>query len=378
MHKMSFLFLSWVLFSQRSGKCAAFRPRTQYTSSRRQELPVPDRAQTSRKTRFAVQQRNDCELIRSKSSFLTTLWQIPAEEAEISITTEQEAESQVSQILKGWNGIVTGKSIDSAKVRTFLFASPADLIGTLAMIPLLIEAFRTAVTGQFQQHAASYQLCVIASILCCFSHAQMSFDTPRDWRAPRLAEPRTVYEFSYLYLIPFSWLLWRITPTFPVSFECADTLMCSVLTLVTFYGFFYPFYGLRQFDQINGPLAPSSLDYQEKAKLLCTGNIAINGLACLFVPFAWSICLQGTEWWNRVQDLHPSQGAFLGVSVLVAILGDMSGNWLLRVKEFGIIRDYNAIVAMGIVSNFLLLLFPEILFNSFYIGGVSEIGFYWE
>ena len=60
-------------------------------------------------------------------------------------------------------------------------------------------------------------------------------------------------------------------------------------------------------------ILPSSPAYQKQAQLYLTGNAVINGLACLFIPFAWTLTIRGTEWWDRVQTLHPNQQAFLGL-----------------------------------------------------------------
>jgi hypothetical protein len=152
---------------------------------------------------------------------------------------------------------------------------------------------------------------------------------------------------------------------------------------VTLYGFLYGFYGKKLLQDANtegyeGILIPSDPDYQAQAQLYLTGNIAINGLACLFLPFAWTVAFRGTEWWDRVQTLHPNEAAFLGVSILVASLGDVAGNFLLRMQELKVFRSESAIVVCGITSNLVLLLFPEIIFNTLHSSGVSEVGFYWE
>ena len=62
----------------------------------------------------------------------------------------------------------------------------------------------------------------------------------------------------------------------------------------------------------------------------------------------------------------------------MATVGDVSGNFLLRLKEFNIVKSQPLIVVMGILSNVWLLLFPEIVFNILYTAGISEVGFYWE
>lgn len=293
--------------------------------------------------------------------------------------SESESIDQWTDIWNGWNDLISGDSIDTTKVSDY-WRSPSDVVATLAMLPLTIEAFRTALTGTFDE--GSYLVCAAVTLFCAIAHLQMTLNTPRDFRAPRLAEPRTVYEFSYLYLFAFSWFLWRVNlaSALPAP-EALDGIGIFGLCAVTLYGVLIPLYSRSLLDQPfeQSGLEPSPDNYREQAKLLCTGNIVINVLACLFLPFVVTLCLwRGSEWWDRVQVLHEHQAAFMGVSLLVAILGDMSGNALLRIKEFGIITQYNSLVSLGIVSNFLLLLFPELIFNGLYFDGISEVGFYWE
>jgi hypothetical protein len=293
---------------------------------------------------------------------------------------ESGTNKELEGLQVGLQDLLQGRAIDTGNAAA-LVGTPHDAIGVVAHLPLIFESIRTAVTGQI--HPEFYQFAAFSTFSCAVAHGIMSYDSERDYRAPRLAEFKTVYEFSALYLVPFSWLLWRITPVFPSSWEVFDVPACLALTIVTLYGFLYGFYGKKLLQDANnegyeGILIPSDPEYQAQAQLYLTGNIAINGLACLFLPFAWTLAFRGTEWWYRVQTLHPNEAAFLGVSILVAILGDVAGNFLLRMQELDVFRSESAIVVCGITSNLVLLLFPEIIFNTLYNSGVSEVGFYWE
>lgn len=287
--------------------------------------------------------------------------------------------SEIGQLIQGVRDVMSGQAFDTSKMSRLLTLE--DIVANTAMIPMAAESIRTAFTGQLS--TTGCVACVIASLLSSVAHAKMSADTPRDYRAPRLAEFHSIYEFSAWYLPPFAWLLWRITPAFPSALKVIDLPICSILTVVTIYGVAFAAYGKGLLKEANkegyeGVLEASNEDYQAQAQLYLTGNVVINVLACLFIPFAWTITFRGTEWWERVQALHPNQAAFLGVSVLVAILGDVLGNQLARLKELELVRTPEALVVMGIVSNFLFLLFPELVFNIIYGGGVSELSFYWD
>jgi len=295
-------------------------------------------------------------------------------------SSADEKRSEVDGLKAGYQDLLQGRAIDTSNAGAVI-GTPHDFMGVVVHAPLIFESLRTAFTGQI--HADFYQLCAFSTFAAAISHGIMAYQMERDYRAPRLGEYKTVYEFSSLYLGPFGWLLWRISPNFPTALEPFDFLPCIAMTLVTLYGFLYPLYAKGLLEEANqegyeGILVPSDLTYQAQAQLYLTGNIAINGLACLFLPFAWTLAVRGTEWWERVQSLHPNEAAFLGVSILVAIIGDVSGNLLARMRQLDFFKSEAAIVVCGISSNLLLLLFPEIIFNSIYNSGVSEVGFYWE
>jgi len=296
------------------------------------------------------------------------------------IIDNTEDESELDRLQAGWFDLINGRAFDGSQVSRL--ATPEDFIGVVGHLPLIAESLRTAFTGQLS--TTGYELCAASTLVTALAHLKMTLDTPRDFQAPRLAEYRSVYEFSAIYLVPFAWLQWRVTAAFPEELAVADPLMSALFTAVTIYGVAYALYGKGLLDRVNndpaydGVLRPSSESYQKQAQLYLTGNIAINGLACLFIPFAWTLTVRGTGWWDRVQALHPNQAAFLGLSLLVATVGDVSGNFLLRLKEFNIVKSQPLIVVMGILSNVWLLLFPEIVFNILYTAGISEVGFYWE
>ena len=68
----------------------------------------------------------------------------------------------------------------------------------------------------------------------------------------------------------------------------------------------------------------------------------------------------------------------MGLSLLVATLGAVSGTLLMRMKELNLVKSQPSIVVMGIISNVWLLLFPEVVFYTLYASGISEVGFYFE
>ena len=298
-----------------------------------------------------------------------------------STVLQEDDSTELDRIQAGWSDLINGRAFDGSQVSRL--ATPEDVIGVVGHLPLIAESLRTAFTGQLS--TTGYELCAASTLVTALAHLKMALDTPRDFRAPRLAEYRSIYEFSAIYLFLFAWLLWRVTEAFPEELAVADPLMSALFTACTaIYGVAYLLYGKGLLDRVNndpaydGVLRPSSESYQKQAQLYLTGNIFINGLACLFIPFAWTLTVRGTGWWDRVQALHPNQAAFMGLSLLVATLGDVSGAFLVRLKELNLVKSQSSVVVMGILSNVWLLLFPEIVFNILYTSGISEVGLYWE
>ena len=301
--------------------------------------------------------------------------------SKISSSIAQEDDStELDRIQAGWSDLISGRAFDGSEMSRL--ATPEDVIGVVGHLPLIAESLRTAFTGQLS--TTGYELCAASTLVTALAHLKMTLDTPRDFRAPRLAEYRSTYEFSAIYLFLFSWLQWRVTEAFPEELAVADPLMSALFTACTIYSVAYALYGKGLLDRVNndpvysGVLQPSSESYQKQAQLYLTGNTAMNGLACLFIPFAWTLTVRGTGWWDRVQTLHPNQAAFMGLSLLVATLGAVSGTLLMPMKELNLVKSQPSIVAMGIVSNVGLLLFPEIVFYTLYASGISEVGFYFE
>lgn len=231
-------------------------------------------------------------------------------------------DTELDQLKRGWRQLSNGKAFDRSGA--YRLATPEDAVGFVGHFPLIFESLRTAFTGQLS--TPGYLFCACTTLLTSVAHSKMTADTPRDFRAPRLAEYRTVYEFSALYLVPFAWLIWRITDAYPQGLEVIDPIMSLLLSTITIYGFAYAFYGKKMLDDVNlkagyeGILKPSSPKYQAQAQLYLTGNIVINGLACLFIPFSWTLTVRGTEWWERTQHLHPNQAAFLGLRYVLVFI----------------------------------------------------------
>eukprot|EP00977_Amphora_coffeiformis_P001645 scaffold310_cov168-Amphora_coffeaeformis.AAC.40 len=152
--------------------------------------------------------------------------------------------------------------------------------------------------------------CALCTALTSVAYAKMAWEELQDWRALLLGEPKSVYQFSYL------------------SYGYLSSLGLTVITLSGWAGAVRGKWLLAEVNDpasiYQGKLEPSSKEYQTQVQLYLMGNNVINSLACLFIPFAWTLTLTGTEWWVQVQELHPNQAAFLAVSILVAILGDTS------------------------------------------------------
>jgi len=290
--------------------------------------------------------------------------------------------SELDRLINGWSQITQGKALDTSNLRKLL--TPEDIIAILAIVPLSVESVHTAFKGQITPE--SYVLCSVVAMTCSAAHTKMYLDTPRDWRCPRLGELRTVYQYSPLFSIPFAWMLVRITSVFPPPLEVLDYPMAMATTGVTLYGLIGGYIGKRALDKQGtdtdtangGYLLPSDAETRNGAQLYLTGNIVLNVLVALFIPFVWVLAFKGTEWWHHVEENHVNEAAFFGVSILVALLGNASGNLLARFQQLGIVKNPEVLVVSGILSNLVLLIMPEVFFNVIYHSGTTEIGLYWE
>ena len=148
-------------------------------------------------------------------------------------------DSELDRLQVGWSDLVNGRAFDGSQVSRL--ATPEDFIGVVAHVPLIAESLRTAFTGQFS--TTGYALCAASTLVTALAHLKMTLDTPRDFKAPRLAEYRSIYETSAAYLVPFAWLQWRVTAAFPQELAAADPYMSALFTAVTIYGVAYPLYG---------------------------------------------------------------------------------------------------------------------------------------
>ena len=105
-----------------------------------------------------------------------------------------ESESEVERILFGWKLLVNGGAWGEPSSVRKLWTSLEDIVGVWGHVPLIIASFQTALTGKC--NGLEYGISIFTILLMSLAHGKMTYDTPRDWRAPRLAEYRTVYEFS--------------------------------------------------------------------------------------------------------------------------------------------------------------------------------------
>ena len=100
----------------------------------------------------------------------------------------QKESSELARLQLGWSDLVNGRAFDGSQVSRL--ATPEDFIGVVAHIPLIAESLRTAFTGQFS--TTGYALCAASTLVTALAHLKMMLDTPRDFKAPRLAEYRSV------------------------------------------------------------------------------------------------------------------------------------------------------------------------------------------
>mmetsp|Transcript_3689 Transcript_3689/g.3826 ORF Transcript_3689/g.3826 Transcript_3689/m.3826 type:complete len:362 (+) Transcript_3689:181-1266(+) len=307
-------------------------------------------------------------------------------------------DSEIEQIYSGAEELLNFKEVIQVrninKIATF-----EDIFTFVALMPVIITSIYSAATGIFVPE--QYLICSICTFLTSIAHLNLSIITPRDIRIPRLADYKTTYEYSFIFLFTFSWALFRLTSYYPLSLQIIDLPMTIITTLLVVYALVFSITGKIQLSKIikNGIVSESKREKEtetlsfslssfstnslsqeliNETQLLLTGNFLLNLLTTLFLPFLWTISLRHSLWWDRIQSLHHHQAALLGLEFLVAIIGNSAGNELLRAYEMKIIPLAVHVFIIGILMNFALVIFPELLFHYQFSEGISYWNFYFE
>ena len=245
---------------------------------------------------------------------------------------------------------------------------------------LLIAAFQTSFAGS--PDSAIVNISAIFAFISAFSHAIISIRSTRDVDIPRLGDTKTIYEYSSLLLVGFTWLLLRITPHSLIpSSQAIDIAMSTFTTIVLLYG---GSTALRSKDQIAKESTLPLSQAKQDADIILNGNVALSIMAGLFLPFFWCLALRGDDWWTRVQLMYPNQLAYFVISVLAVIIGNNFGLLLYSKKDFlseklkmeGKNNQVSLLVGLASLVNALLFIAPEIAFHATYGSNVSELSFY--
>jgi hypothetical protein len=282
------------------------------------------------------------------------------QEAEvIEATQEPESESE----LQPWKA-----NLDKLK-------TPADLWSLVGLVPIILTSVTTSITGQV--HDDSYIVaCIVGAIINVFTNIQMYIDAPMQSKVPNLAAYKFVYGYSAALNVPYAWLLYRLSDIYPESLTWVDIPITTVFTALSLYGVLGAFQGKKELKSVD--TTGEKEDFIDQLDITLSGQVVVNTLGGLFIPLAWNICARGTEWWDRVQSLHINEAGLLNLSILVALIGNITGVMSYRVRETEVITDMKVIVPTGLLLNVVLLLIPEILFFSQFESGVSKLAFYWE
>ena len=253
-------------------------------------------------------------------------------------------------------------------------ATIEDAVGIFGLIPIVHSTFSSSVTGEL--NSIDLTLSSISSLVVGVANFQMFLTAPLDSSAIKFTDYRSIYLFTSLISFILSWLLFRINTSFSDFLQPGDYLGACVFSLILFDGLFYSILGKSELTRRLASVVSEEeipiIKYQES---LLNGFLVLCILTMSFAPFVWTLAIRGNEWWDRVQILYPHQAAFIGVSLLVIVLGNGLGNTLARFRDKQVLELGN-IVAIGVALNVLLLLVPEVVFHVLYRSGISEFGFY--
>jgi hypothetical protein len=99
---------------------------------------------------------------------------------------------------------------------------------------MAFESFNLSVMGVLEKDPLF--VCSFLGFITAVIQYRIAAKSPRNERVPRLADTKTIYEFSFYFLLGFSWLLLRISPQSPIStFHQLDLFMAGFISALLLY-----------------------------------------------------------------------------------------------------------------------------------------------
>ena len=287
-------------------------------------------------------------------------------------------------------------------------ANPRDLLS----LPLLIIGFIISffnITGTYDDQYI--QLETAAIILGFVSATAYMFQIFTDYNISAnirrgIIDDATVNLYAAAYTFAVSWLALRTSEFCPTWLTSVDfilplgsigvfafSLLAPFITLlgdsnlmpsndsVTAYQSMVSF--TRSLSINNKAIANKLPEIQQPPELSATellrarGLLAIGAIGCVFAPDALSFFLGGQEWWDRVNDLHPSQRTLESSTSLFALFSVEASMVSHRVGKTGA-ACYRDIVPAFVVVCLLLAIVPCICALQWLGDDISFFSFYRE
>ena len=188
-----------------------------------------------------------------------------------------------------------------------------------------------------------------------------------------LADDPMVNIYGGVYAIAVSWLACRSSSACPEVLVSADGFLPWIAFGVFILAPVAPAITLSNPLDIFAkypPLSPTEL-------LRMRGLLAIGLLAAVFAPDCLAFALGGSEWWNRVSTLHPSQQTLESSTSLFALYANEASMVSHRCARAGV-APFRLIVPAFAVVCLVLAIFPCVSALHWLGDDISFFSFYRE
>jgi hypothetical protein len=187
-----------------------------------------------------------------------------------------------------------------------------------------------------------------------------------------LAEDSNVNLYAGTYSITVSWLALRESNACPNWLESMDYVLPWISLSVFFLAALIPAITLfnpgNVFDDKTTPLL------SETELVRMRGLLGIGILASVFAPSCFAFAIRGSDWWDRVSTLYPSQRVLESSTALFALYANEASMVSHRCGKAGI-APFRTIVPVFAVVCFILAILP-CAFLLYWLGGGDDISFF--
>ena len=187
-----------------------------------------------------------------------------------------------------------------------------------------------------------------------------------------LAEDSNVNFYAGTYSITVSWLALRESNACPNWLESMDYVLPWISLSVFFLAALIPAITLFNPGNIFDDETIPPLSETELVRM--RGLLGIGILASVFAPSCFAFATGGSDWWDRVSTLFPSQRVLESTTALFALYANEASMVSHRCGKAGV-APFRTIVPLFAVVCFILTILP-CAFLLYWLGGGDDISFF--